>query len=102
FFTLLMIRRVLFRSGDGPIDPVPLAPVRRAWYGLRGIEALHRMLRTESGASDTIVERGRIARRAARRSIAGTIAAALFLIPALFAGLVVNVGEGDPPIQIAE
>lgn len=99
---LKYLRGAIDRRDEGPIDLVPLAPVRRAWYRLRGIEALHRMLRTESGASDTIVERVRIARRAARRSIAGTIAAALFLIPALFAGLVVNVGEGDPPIQIAE
>lgn len=99
---LKYLRGAIDRSDEGPVDLVPLAPVRRAWYRLRGLETLHRMLRSEGDASTAIVERVRIARRAARRSIGGTIAAALFLIPALFAGIVVNVGGDDPPIRIAE
>src|SRR5690606_2410181 len=99
---LKYLRGAIDRSDEGPVDLVPLAPVRRAWYRLRGLETLHRMLRSEGEASAAVIERVRIARRAARRSIGGTIVAALFLIPVLFAGVVVNVGGDDPPIQIAE
>ncbi len=99
---LKYLRSAIDRGDEGPVDLVPLAPVRRAWYRWRGLDALHRMLRKEGDASAHVVERVRIARRAARRSIAGTVVAALFLIPALFAGVVVNVGGDDPPIQIAE
>jgi hypothetical protein len=99
---LKYLRGAIDRGDEGPVDLVPCAPVRRAWYRLRGLEALHRMLRSEGDASKAVVERVRIARQAARRSIAGTVAAALFLIPALFAGIVVNVGGDDPQVQIAE
>lgn len=99
---LKYLRGAIDRRDEGPVDLVPCAPVRRAWYRLRGLEALYRMLRSEGDASAAVVERVRIARRAARRSIASAIAAALFLIPALFAGLVVNVGGEDAQVQIAE
>jgi hypothetical protein len=42
-----------------------------------------------------------MARRAARQSIGTVAAGALFLIPALFAGIVINIGE-DQPVQIVD
>lgn len=98
---LKYLRGAIDQKQEGAVDLVPCAPVRRAWYRLRGLETLHRLLRNESNASPTVVERVRVARLAARRSIAGAIAAALLLVPALFAGLVINVGD-DEPVQIAE
>lgn len=99
---LKYLRGAIDRDEEGAIDLVPCAPVRRAWYRLRGLESLYRLLRSESDANAAIVERVQLARRAARRSIGVAIAAALFLIPALFAGLVINVGGDESAVQIAD
>lgn len=98
---LKYLRAVIDGVGEGPVDLVPCAPVRRAWYRLRGLDTLQRMLRRDGDADAAVVQRVRMAHRAARRSIAGALAAMLFLVPALFAGLVINVGE-DRPVEIAE
>jgi hypothetical protein len=98
---LKYLRGAIDQGHEGPVDLVPCAPVRRAWYRLRGLDTLHRILHNDSGASAAVVERVRIARSAARRSIGGAFAGALFLIPALFAGLVINIGDGEP-LQVAE
>jgi hypothetical protein len=98
---LKYLRGAIDQSKEGPVDLVPFAPVRRAWYRLRGLETLHRIVRSDSNASTTIVERVRMARRAARQSIGTVAAGALFLIPALFAGIVINIGE-DQPVQIVD
>lgn len=98
---LKYLRSAIDPGHEGPVDLVPCAPVRRAWYRLRGLETLHRILHGDAQVSPSVLERVRVARIAARRSIAVTIAAALFLIPALFAGLVINVGQ-EQPVQLAE
>ncbi len=99
---LKYLRGAIDHGGEGPVDLVPCAPVRRAWYRMRGLEMLHRIVRSDASASQIVVERVQMARRAARRSLGGVIAGALFLIPALFAGIVVNIGGEQEPVQIAE
>jgi hypothetical protein len=98
---LKYLRGAIDLGKEGPVDLVPCAPVRRAWYRLRGLETLHRIVRSDGYASATVIERVQMARRAARRSIGSAMAGALFLVPALFAGIVINIGE-DQPMQIAE
>jgi hypothetical protein len=90
---LKYLRGVIDQGQAAPVDLVPCAPARRALYRWRGLEALHRALRNDADANATVIERVHTARRAARRSIAGMVAAALFLIPAMLAGVVVNIGE---------
>ena len=98
---LKYLRGAIDHGAEGAVDLVPCAPVRRAWYRLRGLDSLYRLVRSDSDVNVGVVERIHLARRAARRSIGGVMAGALFLVPALFAGLVINIGE-EQPVQISE
>lgn len=98
---LKYLRSAIDGGCEGTVDLVPCAPIRRAWYRLRGLEMLYRLLGSDSGADTDVLERVRAARRAARRAIGTAIAAALFLLPALLAGLVINVSGDEASVQIA-
>lgn len=92
---LKWLRGAIDRHHEGTVELLPCAPARRAWYRLRGLDVLHRVLRTDGESNPALVERVRLARLAARRSIGVVIVAILVLIPALFAGMVINVNDAD-------
>lgn len=60
---------------------VPIAPARRAWYRLKGLQALDAV----ADADEEIAERTLAARKTARRVVVGTTAAALLFVPVLVA-----------------
>jgi hypothetical protein len=78
--------RAAIEHGDAaPIAHVPCGPLRRALYRLRGLESLDAV----TGAA--VSEKTLAARTRARRIVAAAIAAPLLLIPALLAGLAVQI-----------
>lgn len=69
-------------------DLLPCAPLRRAWHRLRGLNTLHRVLRSDDRADPHLVEHARSALLAARRTLGAVVVAFTVLLPALWAGLV--------------
>jgi hypothetical protein len=80
------------------VQQVPIAPVRRALYRLRGLEALDPVTHDES-ARMSIREQTLIARKHARRLVAGMLAAGLLFMPALLAGVALTF-DPKPPAPI--
>lgn len=85
------------------VQQVPIAPVRRALYRLRGLEALDPLAHDET-ARASIRAQTLDARTRARRLVAGTLAAGLLFMPALFAGVALTlepkpgvVAKAPPP-----
>lgn len=73
-------------NGDGDqratlVHLVPIAPARRAWYRLKGLQALDAV--ADSG--DAVAERTLAARKTARRVVVGATAAGLLFVPVLLA-----------------
>jgi N-acetylmuramoyl-L-alanine amidase len=68
------------------VQQVPIAQVRRALYRLRGLEALDPVAH-DAAARASIRAQTLVARTRARRLVAGTLAAGLLFMPALFAGV---------------
>src|SRR5690349_7965191 len=60
---------------------VPIAPARRAWYRLKGLQALDAV----ADANDAVADRTLAARKMARRVVVGATAAALLFVPVLVA-----------------
>ena len=79
------------------VQKVPLAKVRKALYRLRGLEALD-PLATDETARASIRAQTLIARKNARRTVLGTLAAGLLFMPALLAGVALTL---DPKPQVA-
>jgi hypothetical protein len=79
-------------------DLLPLAPLRRAWYRLRGLDTMHRVLLSDDRASPHLVEHTRAALLAARRSLGGAVIAVAVALPALWAGLVAR-GPDEAPTR---
>lgn len=78
------------------VQQVPIAPVRRALYRLRGLEALDPLARDET-ARASIAAQTLVARTRARRLVAGTLAAGLLFMPALLAGVALTL---DPKPRV--
>jgi N-acetylmuramoyl-L-alanine amidase len=68
------------------VQQMPIAPVRRALYRLRGLEALD-PLTGDAAAKASIRAQTLVARSKARRMVAGTLAAGLLFMPAMLAGV---------------
>lgn len=60
---------------------VPIAPARRAWYRLKGLQALDAV----ADADDAVADRTLAARKTARRVVVSATAAALLFVPVLVA-----------------
>lgn len=77
------------------VKQVPIAPLRRALYRLRGLEALDPV--TDDAQSRAAIRAHTLtAHIRARRLVAGTLAAGLLFMPALLAGLALSI---DPKPQ---
>jgi hypothetical protein len=68
------------------VRQMPIAPVRRALYRLRGLEALDPVT-GDAAARGMIREQTLVARSKARRMVAGTLVAGLLFMPVLLAGV---------------
>jgi hypothetical protein len=79
------------------VQQMPIAPVRRALYRLRGLEALDPVTHDET-ARASIREQTLVARTRARRLVATTLAGGLLFMPALLAGVALTL---DPKPQVA-
>lgn len=83
---LRYLRGAIGGGVKSPVTWLPCAPARRAWYRFRGLEALDAL--TESGRAPAIIGDATLAaRRKARRVATGALAAGLLFVPALLAGL---------------
>jgi len=71
------------------VDLVPIAPARRAWYRLKGLQALDAV----ADADDAVADRTLAARNTARRIVVGTTAAALLFVPVLVAMVAWQIGN---------
>ncbi|HKR34267.1 MAG TPA: peptidoglycan recognition family protein [Steroidobacteraceae bacterium] len=91
---LRYLRAAIERGDATRITRVPFGPVRRALYRLLGLESL------DAVAGATIGAKTLAARARARRFIAGALAGALLLVPALLVGLAVR-REPPPPAAIS-
>jgi hypothetical protein len=78
------------------VQKVPLAKVRKALYRLRGLEALD-PLTTDEVTRASIHAQTLIARKHARRTVLGALAAGLLFMPALLAGVALTL---DPKPQV--
>ena len=84
---LRYLRAAMERGDATRIARLPCGPVRRALYRLLGLESLDAVIEQDAGAGATVGRRTLAARVRARRVVAGGLAAALLLAPALLAGL---------------
>jgi hypothetical protein len=73
-------------SVNWPVNWLPYAPARRAWYRFRGLEALD-ALADSGSAQPPVGDATLVARTKARRVATGALAAGLLFVPALLAGL---------------
>jgi hypothetical protein len=66
-------------KGAALVDLVPIPPARRAWYRLKGLQAL------DVVADQGVADRTLAARKTARRIVVGVTATALLFVPVLLA-----------------
>ena len=98
---LRYLQSALNKDGDknALVQLVPIPPARRAWYRLKGLQALDAV----ADADEEIGEHTLAARQTARRVVVGTTAAALLFVPVLVAMVAwqVNRWRSDEPQPIA-
>jgi hypothetical protein len=94
---LRYLRSALDSGDEARVGRLPTSAARKALYRLRGLEALDSVLQ-DGQAKQAVGEETLAARRRARWTVLGSVAAALLVIPAMLAGLAVKV---DPPPQTA-
>jgi hypothetical protein len=93
--TKLRYLRTAIDRGEGTrIGKLPCGPVRRALYRLHGLESLDSVIDPNAGVQP-IGANTLAARTKARRIVASALAAGLLFVPALLAGLAVQI---DPQI----
>jgi hypothetical protein len=63
------------------VDLVPIPPARRAWYRLKGLQALDAV----ADQDEAVADRTLVARKTARRIVVGVTATALLFVPVLLA-----------------
>lgn len=68
-------------QGANLVHLVPIAPARRAWYRLKGLQALDAV----ADANEAVADRTLAARKTARRVVVGATAAGLLFVPVLLA-----------------
>lgn len=80
---LRYLQSALNEEGDRSalVQLVPIPPARRAWYRLKGLQALDAV----ADADEAVAHRTLAARKTARRVVVGTTAAALLFVPVLVA-----------------
>ncbi|HEY0686026.1 MAG TPA: peptidoglycan recognition family protein [Steroidobacter sp.] len=80
---LRYLQKALNGEGDKSalVQLVPIPPARRAWYRLKGLQALDAV----ADADEVVADRTLAARKTARRVVVGTTAAALLFVPVLVA-----------------
>ncbi|MGH8189342.1 MAG: hypothetical protein ACREUC_22485, partial [Steroidobacteraceae bacterium] len=83
---LRYLRGAISDGVHSPVNWLPCAPARRVWYRFRGLEALDTLVDGSSGTS-AVGGTTLAARRKARRVAAGALATGLLFVPALLAGL---------------
>lgn len=66
-------------KGSALVELVPIPPARRAWYRLKGLQAL------DAVPAQGVADRTLAARQTARRVVVGVTAAALLFVPVLLA-----------------
>lgn len=66
-------------KGTALVELVPIPPARRAWYRLKGLQAL------DAVPAQGVADRTLAARKTARRIVVGVTAAALLFVPVLLA-----------------
>lgn len=78
---LRYLQSALNEEGDNSalVQLVPIPPARRAWYRLKGLQAL------DAVADAAVAHRTLAARKTARRIVVGTTAAGLLFVPVLVA-----------------
>jgi hypothetical protein len=87
---LRYLQNALSEEGDRSalVQLVPIAPARRAWYRLKGLQAL------DAVADDaTVASRALAARKTARRVVVGTAAAGMLFVPVLVAVIAWQMGK---------
>lgn len=94
---LRYLQRALDKDDKGAalVDLVPIPPARRAWYRLRGLQALDAV--ADQGAA--VADRTLAARKTARRIVVGVTAAGLLFVPvllAVFAWQITNWSTSEP------
>lgn len=83
---------------DGRVARLPYGPARRALYRLRGLEALDVVIDPKAGDAVAVADRTLSARRRARRVVAGAVATGLLLVPALLAGVALQIDPKSSPV----
>lgn len=80
---LRYLQSALKEEGDKSalVQLVPIPPARRAWYRLKGLQALDAV----ADVDDAVADRTLAARKTARRVVVGTAAAAMLFVPVLVA-----------------
>jgi hypothetical protein len=73
-------------GAKAPVNWLPYAPARRAWYRFRGLEALD-ALADGANTRPIVANATLVARTKARRVATGALAGGLLFVPALLAGL---------------
>src|SRR5688500_11391827 len=68
-------------KGATLVQLVPIPPARRAWYRLKGLQALDAV----ADRGEAVADRTLAARQTARRIVVGVTAAALLFVPVLLA-----------------
>ena len=98
---LRYLQSALNEEGDKSalVQLVPIPPARRAWYRLKGLQALDAV----ADADDAVADRTLAARKTARRVVVGTTAAGLLFVPVLVAILAwqINKWSSAEPEPIA-
>jgi hypothetical protein len=98
---LRYLRGAIEHSGETLVRQVPCSPLRRALYRLRGLTALDAVVDADVETSSVVADRALAARKTARRVVSGTVAAGLLLVPALLAGLALQIDTKSPPPVVA-
>lgn len=96
---LRYLRAAIERGDEARIARLPCGPVRRALYRLHGLESLDSVIDANTGSSIAVAPSTLAARKKARRVVAGALAAGLLFVPALLAGLALQIDTKAPPAR---
>src|SRR5918992_4510735 len=96
---LRYLRGAIGEDVKSPVNWLPCAPARRAWYRFRGLEALDAV--ADTGTAASIGRETLAARRKARRVAAGALATGLLFVPALLAGLALQMDSRGTSSAVA-
>lgn len=98
---LRYLRTAIERGDATRIAKLPCAPARRVLYRLLGLESLDAVIEPDAGGVAPVGEKTLAARARARRVVTGALAAALVFLPALLAGLAIQIHAPAPAVASA-